>query len=770
MDTDSVAFDDTKSVDAFVSFVDNEYIDGFLALLRSLVLNNPNIEQDYIILFDDLNAGNALKIKQLYNRIVFRKIDREPYTKFKKGFRANYLYEKAFFILDAFRISGYRRLLCLDTDMVIVGRIDDLFDLDVGLAACPQYFDSDGGRRLNSGVLVISPGALGADAWQKIVEIGESGDYELEKHDQGILSRIFGNSYYRLSPNYNSVKRRLKGKGVGKEVRVVHFTGALKPWHGSEVGYEKLQATWKQFDLSQEAFLSSAIRATSKVGNHTLCVFYAREFRNAFGYERGLAIASFAAFKSLGLLEEVGEWFAEEQVTSGQGLGSLYRCLGEIADYTDAQDGAAAMLAYALAIKRGADALEAAAQRLWVEGEVDLASDYAEAALDASPFARARRVLRRRVANSEQLAKQRELNSSGAIAHAAFYMAKQGNAGDIILPDTIRLAIDPARVDRWSPIHVHQKVRERDVNWINDQAGLVIGGGGLFLSDTGKNKSSGWQWNIEIETLRKIETPLAVFAVGYNRFPGQGEFAEIFNRHVELLVEKSAFFGLRNWGSIKAIREYLPQQLRNKVEYQPCPTTVLSYIMPEIFNYDVERNYVALNMAYDRENLRFGANYRMFLKEMATYIHGIRRDTKVVYFAHAVVDEQFVIDLARYEGISLQCVRLYDFSPEEIAAKYREPLLVIGMRGHAGLIPFGCHTPILSLVTHPKLRYFLEDVGMPENAIDLDDGFGEVLLSKSRRILSENAAEIRRVVDASAKLWDMTRANAEKVRKAFSLK
>jgi hypothetical protein len=36
------------------------------------------------------------------------------------------------------------------------------------------------------------------------------------------------------------------------------------------------------------------------------------------------------------------------------------------------------------------------------------------------------------------------------------------------------------------------------------------------------------------------------------------------------------------------------------------------------------------------------------------------------------------------------------------------------MRGHAGMIPFGCGTPIISLVSHPKMAYFLADIERPE--------------------------------------------------------
>jgi hypothetical protein len=65
--------------------------------------------------------------------------------------------------------------------------------------------------------------------------------------------------------------------------------------------------------------------------------------------------------------------------------------------------------------------------------------------------------------------------------------------------------------------------------------------------------------------LREIQVPLALFAVGYNRFRGQKDFDPIFTDHLRLLAEKCVYIGLRNHGSIEAVKNYLPQDLHQKV-------------------------------------------------------------------------------------------------------------------------------------------------------------------------------------------------------------
>jgi hypothetical protein len=191
---------------------------------------------------------------------------------------------------------------------------------------------------------------------------------------------------------------------------------------------------------------------------------------------------------------------------------------------------------------------------------------------------------------------------------------------------------------------------------------------------------------------------------------------------------------------------------------------VASYLFPELFRDDIRKDYVAVNVAYDRAELRFGNGYARFLQQMAELIRNLSKRVEVRYFAHTVVDEQFLFDVAREEGLSLQCDRLYDLDEAGIIRKYREPRMAIGMRGHAGMIPFGCHTPIISLITHEKLRYFLEDVDMRECGICVRNAdFSEPLLELAERMLSAHAEEVCRIEQQSERLWHMTVANTRRI-------
>ena len=269
--------------------------------------------------------------------------------------------------------------------------------------------------------------------------------------------------------------------------------------------------------------------------------------------------------------------------------------------------------------------------------------------------------------------------------HIAFYTP--GNAGDILLATALRGLFDELLgASDWQSLHAHAVVGERELETINSSALAVIGGGGLFLKDTNPNELSGWQWSCSLDALERIGRPLIVFAVGYNRFRGQDDFGPAFYKFIPRLVDKALFFGLRNHGSIRAIKNYLPQHLHDKVRFQPCMTTVLRFIYPQLFRIPVRaKPFVAVNAAFDRASLRFGTRQEEILNEFAWAIKQLSSHIRIRYFAHVPSDEQILPVFDRWR-IPYTVTRLYGMGRKAIIDAYRLPSLVIGMRGHAQII------------------------------------------------------------------------------------
>lgn len=350
------------------------------------------------------------------------------------------------------------------------------------------------------------------------------------------------------------------------------------------------------------------------------------------------------------------------------------------------------------------------------------------------------------------------------IAHVASFGTV--NAGDTLLPTVLRdLFQQTIGGIKWDPLHVHDEVGEAEMKRLNKCRAVVIGGGGLFLKDTNRNAISGWQWPICQENLEKIKGKIIVFAVGYNRFRGQEEFDDFFVKSLQALVRKSSFVGLRNHGSIQNVSGYLSDDLKSKLSFQPCMTTMLRQIYPERFNGDVSgEEVVALNCAFDRASLRFGGHQEWILEQIAKAMKQIARRHRIAYFSHMASDEK-VLQVLQREGVDFELVRLYDKSPLEVVENYKRVKVAIGMRGHAQMIPFGCGKPIVSLISHNKMRWFLEDIRTPECGVELGDGFRAETLVDTVDFVLSNYKDVRNKMLAEGdKFWDVTLANLSCIR------
>lgn len=331
------------------------------------------------------------------------------------------------------------------------------------------------------------------------------------------------------------------------------------------------------------------------------------------------------------------------------------------------------------------------------------------------------------------------------------------NTGDLFLPVVLRNLFNTyIPIRKWINRHVFKIVTSKDVSSFNKSDFIVVGGGGLFLKDTNPNNLSGWQWSCSVENLKKIEVPIIAFAIGYNRFRNQEDFKPIFTEHLNCFVEKSVFVGIRNHGSIQKLKSYLhTDDLRDKLKYQPCMTTLTSLIYKNLCEYDTKENFIAFNCAFDRQDLR--NSDETILLQIANVALQLSKITKIKYYSH-VKNDELILSYFDKLGVPYQLIRLKKV--RQTILEYSKPKLVIGMRGHAQMIPFGCNTPILSIISHDKMQWFLDDIHHPEWGVDvLDPLFESKLLSKAKELYASTKELIPILKEEQKNLWDITQQN-----------
>lgn len=271
---------------------------------------------------------------------------------------------------------------------------------------------------------------------------------------------------------------------------------------------------------------------------------------------------------------------------------------------------------------------------------------------------------------------------------------------------------------------------QEDIDVINKADVLFVGSGGLFLYDTFQNSVSDWQWGVSEDLLGKIEIPIVVYAIGYNKFRGQREFNENFNKTVTKLVEKAVFFSMRNTGSCNAVKKHIPQKLHDRIKLNYCP----SLLFNDKFNFkrsSLHDNLVGFVIAGDRLKNRH-RNLDKYVKHMKTFVEYLRsKGVETILIDHA--NDSWIRDYVQFDKF----IRLVGEDSKCIYKVYSEIGTVVGDRGHAQMVPFACGCKILTPISHDKLRWFLEDMGLQEFGIEeSDDDLCEKLIEKFNRLNS----------------------------------
>lgn len=735
--TATAAADDRRAVTgkrriAFAVYVAGaDELPGLHALLRSLALSDPALCEDVVVLHPGLPDAAFDAARRLHPRLIPRQADGRD---------------------DVFRLDGYDTVVALTPAMVVLGRLDALLGLRTGVAAVPRP-GPDGapdprGGVPDDGLLVIQRQDLGPVP-PAATDIPE-----------GLLVPLDSRADFRARRLHDDVP-------VPEDVVVLNFAGVP----ATRTGRGPAQAVRDRFDLADEAF-RAAYLALPGAKHPDLLLHLALPFpgrpRPPIDLVRQLAEIHRGRGHHDRAVALLGEAVAgrPDLPRCHETLGV---CLMALSRYEEAETH---LLLATASPDFAPRAFGQLARLAWLLGRTEDARGYALAGLETDPTDANCRAWYART--SEMVTVRAESVSTRPaeqLAHVALFADGEENAGDKVLPQAVRSCLTAdTGPDRWHQQHAHLLVDEASLERLNARRAVIVGGGGLFLPDTAPNGNSGWQWNIPDDVLARITAPLAVFAVGYNVFDGQRYRRERFAASLRALVERSAFFGLRNHGSVARVRELLPESLREKVRYQPCPTTVARHLDPRLAEPAAREDTVLVNCAYDRAGLRFGHDYGHFLAEMAAAIRAVSASAEVRYAAHMPADERFVDDLRREHGLTLPVEPLYLLPNDGIRDLYRRTRLVIGMRGHAGMIPFGCGTPVISLVSHPKLAYFLADIDRPDWGVSVHErALGARLAERAHAVLADHPAAVADVHDRQDLLWSVTRDNLARLRELTGL-
>ncbi len=245
---------------------------------------------------------------------------------------------------------------------------------------------------------------------------------------------------------------------------------------------------------------------------------------------------------------------------------------------------------------------------------------------------------------------------------------------------------------------------------------LVIGGGGIIH---GAHWPNGWFWLIDKDLIKEIKIPFIVYGVGYNYWEEEGGIPERGRVHLEETIKYASYFSVRNDGSAKR----LYNQTGIKADVIPDPGFHID-LNTDYENF-VNEPYVLIQIANDKPINRFGSieKQQKFINEMREITKELAKEYKVVYAPHVIDDLQISKDIV--DGI--ENAEVWDFGffafdhSDKAVGYYKHAEFVIAMRGHGQILPIGFNTPVIALENHPKHRGLMEELGLLDYNVKVDD-------------------------------------------------
>lgn len=305
------------------------------------------------------------------------------------------------------------------------------------------------------------------------------------------------------------------------------------------------------------------------------------------------------------------------------------------------------------------------------------------------------------------------------------------NAGDFLLGPATRQwfenNISKATFDYKS---CRDSFNTQTVDRINDQYdALLVGGGGLILPDTNPNKISCWQLGISKEDIQRIKIPIYVVSIGYNLFYNQTicmphrennyedkSRLSIFNDNISTLIDKSAYFSVRHKGDIERLKQHVPSSLHEKIKFQFCPTIEYAKTFPK----GRPSRTVAFEIKEDRTWRRYYKTSKEHVfRDICRFCKQIGNYTDIAVLLHEPNNGK-IVEYLKKNNVRARVIPNYQLSVESTIQNFQSIDTLFCMAGHSQMVAHALGCNVKSIITHDKLKYYLQDINQykDENYID----------------------------------------------------
>ena len=260
------------------------FVPGAFVMIGTFLKHHPGFDGDVVVVQDGLSGASREMLQAAFGRLRFEAVSPEMKDRVERLDTVRHLFRyrtASLYYLEAFRLAGYRKVLCCDSDLLFQGCIAELFDSTEALLCCgDRWFlggrplDASTGlpalepgraklgrvaaagneerpaggrpvleRTFNAGFLLVDARLRGETPYSDLLDMvsPESWrDFQATNTDQWILNHYFAGRQTLVSWTYNyllpeaAAIRAREGLDPGC-AKVLHYKAALKPWMSNDL-------------------------------------------------------------------------------------------------------------------------------------------------------------------------------------------------------------------------------------------------------------------------------------------------------------------------------------------------------------------------------------------------------------------------------------------------------------------------------------------------------------------------------------------------------
>ncbi len=282
---------------------------------------------------------------------------------------------------------------------------------------------------------------------------------------------------------------------------------------------------------------------------------------------------------------------------------------------------------------------------------------------------------------------------------------------------------------------------------------LVVIGGGNYFELWVENSETGTSFDIKLDLLSQIKSPIIFNALGVDPAQGASEISLTKFRHFcDMAIDSpTMLLSCRNDGSIKTLREVVGDKYAANFYHVPDAgffTKVLDTYHPEL---DPNKSNIVIQIAGDMLETRFpniepdDISFDEFISSMAIYMERIYKlDVNFILVPHIFRDLGVIDSLINKlpDNIRRGCVSVAPYlvgqkGQDYIFDIYKKSDLVLGMRFHASVCGLGLGKPCIGLVNYRQIDELYNELSLEQFKIHVNKvGFEGKLYSLSESLLN----------------------------------